>query len=816
MTLSRLRTGAEDARWVQVEGVVRSVIEEGGEVSLELAMADGKITATTRKEDGADYAALVDSSVSIHANASPLFNANRQVIGARLIFPSLSVVRVREAAPHDPFDLPVLTIDSLSKYDQIASSAHRVHIRGTATLQWRGSLLCLNDATHGMCAESAQQTPVGVGESVDVVGFEANGAGGPMLSDAIFRKNENAGHERGLPADKLGEQLTAEQAIKSEHDGNVIQIEGRLIGRDLTAADTTFMLESGKFIFAAVLPKDLTVPDISHLQNGTLLRVTGICSVQIDPQSSARSGGGAISKSFRVLLRSPADVVVLERPSWWTPVHAVLLLSALLVVTLGVMGWVVTLRRQLQRQTQAIRESEERFRQMAQRDTLTGTASRLLLHDRLEAALVRAKTVPSYVGLLMLDLDRFKLINDTLGHYAGDETLRITAERLANSVRKTDLVARLGGDEFIVLLQDLDGPEDAQRIAAKVVAALSEPIQIGENVVPVTVSVGVCAVKGGTFESAELLKSVDTALYHAKAQGRNCYEFFTEEMASASGEKLRLLAGLAHALERNEFELHYQPMVNFETGRLIGFEALLRWRSQALGFMAPDKFIGIAEESGLIVPIGEWVIREACREIGALERELNQTFILSVNLSPLQFQQQGLAPMVEKILAEHGRSPSSMEFEITEGVLMSDSVTATNTLELFRSRGIRLAIDDFGIGFSSFSYIMRFAIDRIKIDRSFVRNLTGERGRDRSTLAVVQAIITMAHGLGIEVVAEGVETEEQFRLLQGECCDIAQGYLLSRPVPSSQFLTLIKRLEERPGIAATGTDKTRAGQLHVA
>jgi diguanylate cyclase (GGDEF)-like protein len=784
VSLTLLRTGAEDAQWVEVEGVVRSVNENGAHISIDLAMADGTITATTRKQMGVDYSKLVDSEVTIHANASPLFNTNRQVIGSKLIFPDLSAVHVEQAGPRDPFEQPTFSIGSLSDWDRIAAAAYRVHVQGRVTLQWRGSRLCIADRTHGICAESTEDAQLENGDLVDVSGFESNGGGGPILTDAVFRRRT------GVPTPIRPQRLTAEAATKSDHDADLIEVEGKVIGRSLAGGEMTLMLESGKTIFAAVLPRKLLFSVADDWQNGSLVRVTGVSSVQIDEESSARAGGGAVSKSFRLLLRSPADVVVLEKPSWWTPQRTVEVLAAIMVLMFGVMAWVAALRRQVHRQTSVIRESEERFRQLAQRDGLTGVATRLLLHERLEAILERATDSSKYLGVLMLDLDRFKLINDTLGHDAGDRTLSVTAERIREIVRKTDLVARIGGDEFVVLLPDLDGPVDALRVAAKMVEALSQPIQIGDNLVPVSASVGVCVSKGRESDSSTLLKSVDTALYRAKAQGRKCYELFTSEMARASTDKAMVLAGLAHALERHEFELHYQPMVSLQTGRLIGFEALLRWRSQTIGLLPPDRFIPIAEEAGLIVPIGEWVIGEACREIGMLEAELGQTFLLGVNLSPLQFQQAGLARMIERTLAEHGRSPHAIEFEVTESMLMSDSAATTGALERLRKQGIRIAIDDFGIGFSSFSYIMRFGIDRIKIDRSFIKQIES----DKSTLTVVRAIIAMAHGLGIEVVAEGVETVEQFSLLQRERCDTAQGYYLGRSAPANQLAALVKKL----------------------
>ncbi len=805
VTLTYLRTGASDAQWVEVEGVVHSVQEADGEVTLQLAMADGIITAKTLKEELHDYSNLIDSTVILHANAAPLFNDNRQVVGARLLFPSLEALWIVRAAPKDPFQLPVTAVRSLSGFDRVKEVLHRAHIRGRVTLQWKGSLLCVTDPTHGICAQTTQTTPVQVGDLMDVVGFQASGDAGPILTDAIFRP---AGSHRDL----LPAKLTVEEAQRSENDNNLVEVEGKLIGRDLGAKDTTLVLESGNSIFDVMLPKDLARPEQIRWANGSLLRVTGVCSVSIDTRTSAQREGEAVSKSFGILLRSPDDVLVLKHPSWWTPAHALAVLSIALVVVLVVLVWVISLKRRVHEQTSMIRDSEVRFRHMAEHDSLTGLATRPVLHERLGQALARAARDQTHVALLMLDLDRFKQINDTLGHDAGDHTLRVTAERITDVVRRTDTVARIGGDEFVVLIGDLADPEDAEKVAEKIVAGLSAPIEIQNTMVPVSASVGICTVAGSEMDAAALLKSVDAALYHAKAQGRNCFQMFTPAMARATSERLRLQAGLAQAMELNELELHYQPLVSFETGRLTGFEALLRWRSKAMGLLPPDAFIPIAEESGLIVPIGEWVLQQACREVGALEREMGQSLMLAVNLSPLQFRQHDLATKIEQTLKENRRPPATLEIEITESMLMDDSNQTTETLARLRELGVHTALDDFGVGFSNLSYITQFAIDRLKIDRSFVNNCLV----DKNTLAVIRAIIAMAHGLDVGVVAEGVETAEQFVLLRREQCDTAQGYFLSRPVPVSQMPAALDRIRSTVASVKSASKIGREESLFVA
>lgn len=787
VSLTRLLTGREDSQWVQIEGVVHSVIKSATSVTLFVAMADGMVGAVTVRQKGVDYDGLVDATVRIKGSAGTLFNKDRQMIGARVMFPSMETLQVVEPSPRDVFASESDSINKLSHFTKTGSLPHRVHVRGTVTLQWPGSSICIQDDDQGVCAESSQETHLQIGESADLVGFAVLGGYRPSLEDAVFKPLGGMDPVDATP-------VSAEEALQGEHDAKLIQIEGQLIGRDLAGKDTTLLLSSGKFIFPVVLQAGSTGSDIPELKNGSKLRVTGVCRVSIDAQVMARGGGSAVTQSFRVLLRSPHDVVILETPSWWSAGHALLAFAFALTITAVVLGWVIVLRKRVEQQTKVIRESEERFRHMAQHDGLTGLPTRVVLHDRLRIALDRAKRFRTRMALLMLDLDNFKQVNDSLGHDGGDQTLCIMASRMAAAIRSTDTVARMGGDEFVILLDDLTDAGQAEMIAAKIVAALSVPLQIGKLEVPVSVSVGVCEISDGMTDADLLLKSVDIAMYHAKAKGRNCFQVFTSEMACSMLKKQQHQVGLAHAIERREFELHYQPLLSCETGELTGFEALLRWRSKELGMVMPSDFIPLAEESGLIVPIGEWVMREASRQIGSLERQLNRDFHLAVNLSPRQLLQKDLHPIIKSVLADSGRPPHRLNLEITENILMTDSQETRDALAQIRDLGIQIAIDDFGIGFSSLSYISRFPVDWIKIDRSLICDCTTAQG----SLAVVRAIITMAHSLGIRVVAEGVETSEQFSLVTKEECDAVQGYFFSRPVPFADLPRLIKSFDEVP------------------
>jgi diguanylate cyclase (GGDEF)-like protein len=528
VSLPHLKTGAEDAQWVEVEGTVHSVLVNGQTVTLQLAMVDGNISAILPREATAAYFSLVDAKVRIHANAAPIINSDSQMIGVHLMVPNLSAITIVEAAPGDPFRQPLTRIDRLLHWDQFSASFHRVHLRGNVTLQWPDSPLCIRDANRGICVQTVQDTRFALGDLVDIAGFAGTENDQPVLTDAVLR-----GAGKGAPV--AAAPVSVEQALQGNHDSDLIQIDGQLIGDDMATSDLNLMLASGNTVFAAVLPKDLIGSEAAPWKIGSRLRVTGICSVQVDTRSHLREGV-AVTKSFRVLMRSPKDVVVLQRPSWWTPAHALLLLALAFAVTLEVLVWVAVLRGRVQHQADLLRESEERFRHMALHDGLTGLATRLLLRDRLNTAVDAANRHKTGLALLMVDLDRFKETNDTFGHAAGDEVLRVTAKRLQEAVRKIDTVARIGGDEFVLLLTDLHDPHVAERVAAKVVAALAVPVPFGGQNMPISVSVGVCSAFAPELDAETLLKRADAALYRAKARGRNCFEIYVSELPAVPVE----------------------------------------------------------------------------------------------------------------------------------------------------------------------------------------------------------------------------------------------------------------------------------------
>ena len=432
--------------------------------------------------------------------------------------------------------------------------------------------------------------------------------------------------------------------------------------------------------------------------------------------------------------------------------------------------------------------AEEALMRMANHDALTGLPNRLLLQDRLSQAIVQAHRAGTQVAVMFIDLDRFKHVNDSLGHGAGDQMICEIARRLSGSLRESDTVARQGGDEFVVVLPDLGGEADAARVARKLLDNLFQPLLlVGQEVFP-TGSIGIAMYPRDGADSATLLKSADSAMYLSKGQGGNHFSFYQSDLGEQATQHLRMEGALHRALQRQEFLLHYQPVVDIATGVVIGVEALLRWQPQGMPMVSPSEFIPLAEETGLIVPIGDWVLATAMAQQVAWRRQGLPPVRISVNLSARQFLGQDVAQRVARLLEQTGCDPSWLTLEITESVLMQNPAAATETMARLTGMGMQLAIDDFGTGYSSLASLKRFPIHSLKIDRSFVSDLT----RDADDAAIVDAVIALAHSMKLNVIAEGVETSEQLAFLLEHGCDQMQGYCFSRPVAPHAIEALLR------------------------
>ncbi|NQV21408.1 MAG: EAL domain-containing protein, partial [Rhodospirillales bacterium] len=432
--------------------------------------------------------------------------------------------------------------------------------------------------------------------------------------------------------------------------------------------------------------------------------------------------------------------------------------------------------------------AEEKVYRQAKYDSLTGLPNRALFGERLSYELVRAKRSGKPLGVMFIDLDRFKWVNDTMGHSAGDELLKEVSRRLTTTFREADTVARLGGDEFTVLLPEIRRASDTELAARKILSALAEPFHIDGRELFISGSVGITVAPMDGDDIGTLMRNADNAMYRAKEAGRNGFAFFEPDMDATVRERLQLESDLRHSVERGELELRYQPIVDFKTGRTTGVEALVRWRHAEHGYVPPDRFIPIAEESSLIADIGEWVLRTACCQARAWYDAGIVGSHISVNLSSRQFIYRDVEEMVRDALKESGLPPKMLTLEITENTLLDEKTELIKILNNLRALGVGISLDDFGTGYSSLSYLRRFPVDTLKIDRSFVSELAVEPG----DAALCQAIIAMAHNLGIEVVAEGIETPEQFNFLHDIGCNYAQGFFLSMPIRAEEYTELAR------------------------
>ena len=449
---------------------------------------------------------------------------------------------------------------------------------------------------------------------------------------------------------------------------------------------------------------------------------------------------------------------------------------------------------EIEARDEILKQRQEHLQLLAHFDTLTRLPNRMLFNDRLTQALYQAGRTEQKMAVMFVDLDHFKDINDTFGHRIGDLLLELVAVRLQHIIRSCDTVARMGGDEFTLFVQDVKTAENACLVAQKIGSELADLYLIEGKEVFVTASIGIALFPEDGMTVDELLRCADTAMYQAKENGKNHFEFYSKEMNVRTSQRLEMQKHLCQALERDELELYYQPKVAVASGRVTGMEALVRWRHPDQGMIPPGRFISLAEESGLIIRLGEWVLRSACQQVMAWQAEGYEPLRVAVNVSGYQFRRQNFAATVAGIVAETGFDPAFLELELTESTIMRNVEATVGTLNALKEMGVHIAIDDFGIGYSSLSQLKRFPIDSLKIDRSFICNVTSSK----DDLAIVVAIIAMARSLGLKIIAEGVETAEQMAVVCEQGCHEMQGYHFSRPVPAMKFIEFLRRGEAAP------------------
>ena len=460
-------------------------------------------------------------------------------------------------------------------------------------------------------------------------------------------------------------------------------------------------------------------------------------------------------------------------------------------------GRLSEMRHRLRRTNAELTSALEMIQKMATHDTLTGLPNRALFNETLNHAIAQSQRHGRPLAICFLDLDRFKNINDTLGHSIGDRVLQEASRRITGALRASDLVARLGGDEFVIMIEDYEDAGQLADIAQKVLDAFDPTFTVENHELGLSASMGVCTFPDDGTDAQALLSNADIAMYRAKEQGRNRAIFYAADLNTLTEERLALEAALRHALERNEIEIFYQPKIGFGNGRVTGVEALIRWRHRELGLLSPDKFVPLAEETGLIIPIGYWTIRRVC-ERARRWAEQGTPLPVAVNLSASQFHEPDLVAELAAIFRATGASPHHLELEITESMVMKDPERAVAVMEALRAMGVRIAMDDFGTGHSSLGYLKRFPINQLKVDRSFVRDLP-HNGDD---VAITRAVIAMAHSLRMSVVAEGVEHREQFELLRREGCDEFQGYYCRPPLEEADLMRFLAEERANRGFTA--------------
>ncbi len=881
-------TGSFDSQWVQMDGVVRSFVQqaEGDVLVIDVATPTGAFKVRVPDYKDKFPVKLVDAKVRFNGVCGAAFNSRNQFVSFHLMMPSLNNLEILEPAPSDPFAVAPVEIAKVRQFSADLADEREVKVVGTVTAVFPQQGIYITDASGGLYAESQDGTPLAVGDQVDVIGFPAIGSFSPVLKSAHIRPTGKHLVPTIIPAN-------GRMALKGTYDAQLISIPATLRYYREHLNNRILVVESTDHVtFEATFAQQPSKP--VNIAEGSRLRLTGVCAVKADENGNPLD--------FELVLRSPADVQVLFSAPWLTVQSAQIILFIVGLAMLAFVGWVAILRRRVRQQTEVITTKlkhevhlEERYRNIFERnltglyvatkdgaivdcndacagilgfnnreelfanrdsaeevirklqpasddsftaeteqsfdrpdgsqgwvlcslraveqsengiptfegslvditqrklaeekiqflayfDSLTNLPNRALIKDRLSHAIAVAKRHRQKLAILYLDIDGFKEINDCLGHSVGDELLQQIACRLRSCAREEDSVARLGGDEFLIALGPIESYADAGIVAERVTRELNPAFNLHGHSLAVTCSMGISVFPSHGEDAETLIKNADAAMYASKNLGRNTFSFFSEDMTSQAIERLHLGNSMRSALERDEFFLVFQPEFDLQSGNISCWEALIRWKHPELGLVPPDKFIPIAEANGMIVPIGEWVLRTACLHARAWHERGNKIPV-AVNVSAVQFRQAGFCDLVKDVLDQTGLYPEFLELEITESLLLATEDMRSEVLGRLKTLGVRLALDDFGTGFSSLSYLRQLPVNKLKIDRSFIRDLQ-HSGNDE---AITAAIIQMAKCLKLKVTAEGVENEEQLRLLRDHGCDDVQGFLFSKPLKPDQM-----------------------------
>jgi diguanylate cyclase (GGDEF)-like protein len=837
VTGNNASSGVLDSQFVEVEGVVHSIKtgQDLQHVKFELHSPFGQVEVFTGPTflGPQSLHSIEDASVRLQGVLGTLFNSNRQLVGYQLSITSIRDIKILTPPELNSFNKAPVPVSSLLRFSPHANSSRQFKVRGSVTMIGRG-FLYLQDEGGGLQVLTDSEG-LGLSDLVEVIGYlSPGGSYSPVLTDARVHV---IGHGTGVAP----RPLTAESALQGQFDSRLGTIEARLLSVADTPNGRTLVMRSGVLTFTAefggIDPGQLLPP----LQEGSLLRLTGVCSVQVDPRSlylllSQEPLG------FKLLIPSPRDIKVIEPPGWWSNSHALTVFGVLSTTVFAVLSWVVLLRRRVSRQVYALdqasekakairdlaramrevtakgdfaeqvsingndeiaqlgvqfntmlqelhqhdlrkKDAEAKLKYQAVTDELTGLPNRRLLSDRLSQALAIAKRNRHVLALLYIDLDGFKLVNDSLGHTVGDLLLGQVADRLQSRIRRSDTLARLGGDEFTMVLTSLNEKSAAGVVARSLLDVLARPFVIENHEITISASIGISVFPDHGTEAGDLLQQADSAMYTAKRNGKNQMMYFTPEIGLSVRERLSLESQLRGAISRAEIMVHYQPEFDAVSNQLIRFEALARWTHPTLGSIPPSKFIPIAEESGLISSLGAYVMEHACAEAVKWQAISHRPIQIAVNVSSLQFARDTFVTEVTEILGRVGLDPRLLQIELTESVMLRGAHKAAGVMKELRALGIGIAIDDFGTGYSCLSYLSRLPFNSLKIDRSFVKELDLRP----ETKAMVQSLISLAHNLNMQVIVEGIETPQQLEIVKDMGGNEVQGFFLGIPTADPQL-----------------------------
>jgi diguanylate cyclase (GGDEF)-like protein len=835
VTFDDAAAGRLDSQYVSVEGVVHPLkfAEQPDHpiLTFELYTAFGQIHVTTSPgfPDLRASGNLEDARVLIQGAFGTIFNSRRQLVGYQLAISSPSQIKAIEPPIANPFALENTPIGSLLRFSYGYRFGHRVKVSGSVALVGR-DFVYIEDVSGGV--EIRGNHPgLHLGDRIEAIGYPTLvGRYSPVLSDSILR---------AISSSQIVEPVatTAQSILLGRFDSQLVTVEGRLLTVLHAGGACNLVLQSGAQTFTAQLDTADSGSYSCNLTEGSILRLTGISSAQIDPTKLYRLLQEDPA-TFKILLRGPDDIIIVRSAPFWTPGTTVSVLAFFSLLIVVILAWVSVLRRRVRKQlaaleraeqtSQAIRDlsgamrevsREERFdtevsvqgtediaqlvvgfnrmlaelrqREHAKRDAetrlqhqalideLTGLPNRRLLSDRLGQSLATARREDSKMALLYIDLDGFKLVNDSFGHAAGDILLTEVSRRFRSRIRESDTLARLGGDEFTVILNRIHSNEDAEKAARGLLDSLGESFFIEGHEATIGASIGISVFPEHGMANDDLLQQADSAMYVAKRNGTNRIVFFSEDLGVSALERFTLENELRRALTNGELSVHYQPEFDILTNSLVRFEALARWTHPTMGVIPPLQFIPVAEECGLIVPLGSYVLERACMEALTWQELADHPIQVAVNVSSVQFARNSFVEEVIEILDRTGLRPDLLQLELTESATLTSIHHAAESMQRLKAIGVTMAMDDFGTGYSCLSYLPKLAFDALKIDRSFVRELM----TCPETRALVESILTLARNLHMKVIVEGIENEEQLALVGELGGDEAQGYLLGRPGP---------------------------------